>query len=130
MAVRMRVDDTAFVPARRHPEERANQRGLVRETQQNEHQRDHQLHAQPDTRRDHEIEKDDRCTHGHDGEGMANAPGDARVGGSNALALTAHDRRDSDDVVRIGRMPHPEHEADGDHGQQAHRSLNPAPLSL
>ena len=53
----------------------------------------------------------------HDRKGVPDAPGGADQRRARHAALATDDRRNGDHVVGVGRMPHPEEEAEKQEGQ-------------
>ena len=84
--------------------------------EQDQHDADREFHRQTEPRRNDDPEHDDRCTDRHDRDGVSYAPGGADQRRARHAALAADDRRDGDDVVGVGRMPHPEEEAEKQEG--------------
>src|SRR5262249_34704461 len=59
-----------------------------------------------------------RAADGEDRECVPDTPEHSGPRGAADRALTAHDRGDGDDVVRIGRVTHPEEEAEKQDGPE------------
>src|SRR6185503_5852652 len=69
-------------------------------------------------RRNDYTEQDDRPSHNCDRHRMPDAPQRTDQRRRSKFALAAYDRGDSDDVIGIGRMAHPEKEAQCDERKQ------------
>ena len=77
-----------------------------------------QLHAQPDAIRNDEVEQDDGGADRHDGQGVAHTPEQPGCrSGRDTHAAELHNRRDGDDVIGIGRVPHAKKEAERDNDE-------------
>ena len=81
--------------------------GKVQDAQQDEHETDRQFHRQPDFYRDRQVENDDARSNHENRQRVAQTPESADQAGMTNAVLAAHDRGDGDDVVGIGRVPHP-----------------------
>ena len=82
-----------------------------RESEQDQDDRDHELHRESEACRNAEFEKYNRSADGEDGCGMAEAPYQADARGGAEPALVAQNRRNGNDMVGVGRVPHPEYQA-------------------
>ncbi|MCS3978785.1 hypothetical protein M2191_003468 [Bradyrhizobium japonicum] len=80
--------------------------------EQDQHDADRKFHRQTKLRRDNDPEHDDRRTDRHDRDGVSYAPSGTDQRRARHAAFAADDRRDSDHMVGVGRMPHSEEEAE------------------
>ena len=85
--------------------------------EQDQHDADGEFHRQTEPWRDHDPEHDDRRADRHDRQGVPDAPGGADQRRARHAALATDDRRNGDHMVGVGRMPHPEEEAEQQEGQ-------------
>jgi len=85
-------------------------------TEQDQHDADGEFHRQTELWRDDDPEHDDRRADRHDRDGVPDAPGGADQRRAHHAALATDDRRNGDHVVGVGRMPHPEEEAEKQEG--------------
>ena len=124
MGVRMHIGvwvDFAACRRRRryrlgHPLEHAAQ---VHETEQNQHHPDRQLQRQPHSGRDDPAEQHDAGSDGQDGQRVAHTPQGADGRRARRGPLAGEDGGHGDHVVGVGRVAHPEEEAEQDHRQEA-----------
>ena len=86
----------------------------VQDAQDDQHQRDTELHGEPDPWRDLYAEEDDECAYGKDGYGVSKAPDRPDECCPADASLPADNGRDGDHMVRVRRVPHAEQEAKSD----------------
>ena len=86
--------------------------------EQDQHDADGELHRQTEPWRDDDLEHDDRHADRHDRDGVPDAPGGADQRRARHAALATDDRRNGDDMVGVGRMPHPDEEAEKQEGHK------------
>jgi hypothetical protein len=79
---------------------------------QNQHDSDGEFHRHAEFWRNDDPEHDDRRTDRQDRNGVSDAPGGADQRRARHAVLATDDRRNSDHVVGVGCMPHPEEEAE------------------
>ena len=84
--------------------------------EQDQHDADGKFHRHAEPRRNDDPEHDDCRADRHDRDGVPDAPGGADQRRARHAALAADDRRNGDHVVGVGRMPHPEEEAEKQEG--------------
>lgn len=96
----------------------AQSRAQVERAEEDEHERDAKLETHPETFGDDDAEKNDGPADDKEGEAMADAPEESGPGRASNAALPAHDRRDRDDVIGIGRVPHAKEEAKKQDGKE------------
>ena len=80
-------------------------------TEQNEHDADAELHGEAEAGRNDDAEQNYRAADDKDRQGMPNPPYRADHRRTPQIALTAHDRCDRDDVVRISGVSNAEKES-------------------
>jgi hypothetical protein len=80
--------------------------------EQDQYDADGELHRQTEPWRDDNLEHDDRHADRRDRDGMPDATGGADQRRARYAALATDDRRNGDHMVGVGRMPHPDEEAE------------------
>ena len=91
--------------------------GQIQNSQKNQHQADRQFHREPDSRRDHEAEQNNRQTNHENRNRVPQSPKDANKSCVLDTSLPADDCCYSDDVVRIRRVAHAEKKPKSDDGK-------------
>jgi len=119
----MRVYDCGVVFRRESFGDPACDAGQIHHAEQDEHQSDRKFHGQTDAGWDGEVENDDSGAYQHDRDRVPQPPESSDQSGMPDALLTAHDGRDRDHVVRVGRVPDPQHESHADDCQQAEHSF-------
>src|SRR4051794_28241500 len=94
----------------------------IEDAEQDEHQADGQLHGEADARRNDEVEENDGSADTENRDGVADAPQHADRCRLTDAALTADNRRNSDDVIWVRGMAHPENKSQTDYCQQVHHA--------
>src|SRR6185295_15229000 len=79
-----------------------------------------------EARRNDDTEQDDRAAHEQDGQRVAHPPEHADGGRSAQGPLAADDGGHGNHVIGVGRVPHPEEEAEEQHRAEAHAAHYPA----
>ena len=119
VAVGMGVHDFPSAPsldrAGRH---RAQKSCDIQQTQDNQHDRDRQLHAESDPCWDCEVEENDARANHEDSESVANTPERSDQSGSHAAALIGDDGCDCNDVVGVRSVAHPEKKSNCENGEK------------
>src|SRR5690242_11794283 len=121
MTVRMRVYVVAMTVCMRMDVRRlrggslatepANGAGEVGQSKNDQHDGDGELHPEPKPWRDHPFEEDDAAADEQNRERVANAPGRSDHRRAANISVARDDRRNGDDMIGIGGVAHPEHEA-------------------
>src|SRR5579864_2556853 len=113
--MRMRVNDQStrgIESSHSEPGEQMLQKvRRCRESQQNQDECDRELHRESKARGDAEFEKYNRSADGEHGCRMAETPYQADARGGAESALVTENRSNGNNMVRVGRVPHPEHQA-------------------
>jgi hypothetical protein len=92
----------------------------VEHAEQDEHERDRELHGEADARGKDDTEENDRAAHEHDGERVADPPECADEARRPNRFFAAHDRRHGDHVIGIGRVAHAEKKPERQQREEAH----------
>jgi hypothetical protein len=92
----------------------------VPDPQHDEHERDQELHPEPESRWHREPEGDDCAPEEHDRQGVPEPLQDANGHGCPQGLLPGDDGRDGGDVVGVGRVTHPQEGADRQHRCEIH----------
>ena len=87
--------------------------------QKNQHQPHGKFHREANTCGNHPAEKNDSASHRKNRQRMSDTPERANHGGVAHFFVARDDRRDSDHVIGISGVAHPEKEAERDDGEQA-----------
>src|SRR5919197_2658747 len=90
----------------------------VHHAEQDQHHPHRQLEHQGEPRRNRPTQQDDARADSENRERVANAPERADGRGAAPVPMAGDDRRDGDDVIRIGGVPHAEEETEENDGQQ------------
>jgi len=118
MAVGMRMSCSRYCSTRRkrvrNPLEHA---GQVKDTQENQHQSHGEFHGETDASWNNPAEQNDSASHQQDREGVAHAPQCTDHRSVADLSVPCDDGCNSDHMIGIGGMPHPEEEAERDDGE-------------
>jgi hypothetical protein len=124
MQVVMKIERMSFLSARMGAgrADRASDPGQGENAEQDQHDADRKFHRQTESWWDDDPEQDDRRTDPHHRDGMSHAPGSADQCRARQATLAADDRRNSDHVVGVGRMSHPEEEAEKQEGRDVQGS--------
>lgn len=122
--MRMRMNHGTGMTARRREisSDPLGDAGQIQNAQQDEHESDCQLHREPDTRRNYQVEDDNSCTDDEDSDGVADAPEDSDQACVPDALLPADDGGDGDNVIWIGGVAHPQDKTQRDDGQQSHKN--------
>src|SRR2546430_2347599 len=102
-------------PARARPHDEE-----VEQTQHDHHHRHCELEREAEPRIERDLERDDRAAHEQKGDGVSQTPNRSDAGRPGDGSLATDYRRDSHDVIGIGRMSHPQHQARYESEEQAH----------
>ena len=97
---------------------RPQKSGHIPQAKNNQHDRDRQLHAQPDSHWNYKIEENDSGSDHEDRKCVAEAPERANHGRPHAVALVADDGGDGDHVIGIGGVAHPEKKSHRENGEK------------
>ena len=81
-------------------------------------------------RRNHQIEENNRRANENNRDGVTETPKCPNPGGPGKRALTAHDGRYGDDVVRVRGMPHAQEKTDREDGKSTHHKRPVRGLAL
>jgi hypothetical protein len=92
------------------------------DAEQDEHDADGKFHRHGKPRRNDDPEHDDRTADRHDGDGVPDAPSGGDQRRPRHAALATDDCRNGDYVVGVGRMPHPQEEAEKKEGHDVQGS--------
>ena len=86
---------------------------------QDQHDADGEVHRQAELWRNDDPEHDDCRSDRHDRDSVPDAPGRADQHRARHAVLATDDRRNGNHVVGVGRMPHPEQEAENEERHDA-----------
>jgi hypothetical protein len=92
----------------------------VERAEQDEHERDGELHGESYARGKDDPEENDGAAHEHDGERVTDPPECAHEARRPKRFFAAHDRRHGDHVIRVGRVAHAEKKPERQQGEEAH----------
>src|SRR5580704_1472896 len=119
MAVGMRVNDFGLVVTRGGSGYRAQEAGYIHQSQDDQHYRDAQLHAESEPDGNDEIEEYDASPHHKNGNGVANSPKSSDQRGPHTVALIADDGCHRNNVVGVGGMAHPQKKSHRENREKA-----------
>ena len=91
----------------------------IQNSEKNQHKANRELHGETDSRWNCDAEQDDCGAHGENRYGVTEPPESTDQSALTNAALAADDRRDRDDVVRIGSVAHAEEEAESNDGEKS-----------
>jgi hypothetical protein len=97
-------------------------------TEHDQHRADRGLECLLERGRDRMAEPEHRAAEQHQGQRVADAPGDALAQGPGQRALARRQRRDRGQMVRFGRMLHAEQEAEEQDRERRHAGGSNAPF--
>jgi len=91
----------------------------IQNSENNQHKANGELHGETDSRWNYDAEQDDGGAHNENRYGVTEPPERTDQSALTNAALAADDRRDGDDVVRIGSVAHAEEEAESNNGEES-----------
>jgi len=95
----------------------------IQDSENNQHKANRELHGETDSRWNYDAEQDNCGAHDENRYGVTEPPESTDQSALTNAALAADDRRDRDDVVRIGSVAHAEEEAESDDGEKSDHSF-------